>query len=79
MQAGTIFTEGGYFEARFRITHVEARDRPGGRGEPNLKEAVMKNYIPPPIYSDDLRAVTFLTLEAIAIGLMIYVMFFGLQ
>ena len=61
------------------LPNVEARDRPGGRGEPKLKEAVMKNYIPPPIYSDDLRAVTFLTLEAIAIGLMIYVMFFGLQ
>ena len=26
----------------------------------------MKNYIPPPIYSDDLKAMTFLTLEAIA-------------
>ena len=46
---------------------------------PNLKEVVMKNYIPPPIYSDDFRVMTFLTLEATAVGVMIYVMFFGLQ
>ena len=39
----------------------------------------MKNYIPPPIYPDDLRAMIFLTSEAIAIGVIMLNLFVGLQ
>jgi hypothetical protein len=39
----------------------------------------MKNYIPPQIYWYDLRGMFFLTSEAIAIGFIIYVIFFGLR
>jgi hypothetical protein len=49
-----------------------------GRHNENTKEAAMKNYIPPPIYWHDLRGMIFLTSQAIAIGFIIYVMFFGL-
>ena len=38
----------------------------------------MKNLIPFPIYWHDLRDMIFLTSQAIAIGFVVYVMFFGL-
>ncbi len=38
----------------------------------------MKNYIPSPIYWHDLRGMFFLTSQAVAIGCIIYVIFFGL-
>ena len=39
----------------------------------------MKNYIPSPIYRHDVRGMFFLTSQAVAIGCIIYVIFFGLR